>query len=120
MSFFHSLYTAFEGLVYVVKTERNARLHLLAAILALLLGILLGVSNSELAAIFFAIILVFLSEIMNTAVEKTLDLVEPAKNEKVRIIKDIAAGAVLVSSIGALAIGAAIFTPYIVSLLWHP
>lgn len=116
--FIKSLYTAFQGVVYVVQMEHNARLHLLIAIVALLLGVLFKVSNSELAAIFFAIILVFTTEIVNTALEKTLDIVESGHSEQVRIIKDIAAGAVLVTAIGAVAIGVAIFGPYIVELVW--
>jgi diacylglycerol kinase (ATP) len=116
--FWQSLTTAFLGVVYVVRIERNARLHLIAAVIALTLGVVLGISNAELAAIFFAIILVFTSEIVNTALEKTLDLIEPQHSAQVRIVKDIAAGAVLVTAIGALAIGAAIFLPYIEDLLF--
>ncbi|HUC20983.1 MAG TPA: diacylglycerol kinase family protein [Candidatus Polarisedimenticolaceae bacterium] len=116
--FIRSIYTAFTGLVFVVRIERNARLHLIFALIALGLCIVLGVSNTELAAIFFAIILVFTSEIINTALEKTLDLIEPNHHAQVRIIKDIAAGAVLVTSIGAVAIGAAIFLPYIGNIFW--
>jgi diacylglycerol kinase len=118
-AFMRSLYTAFQGLVYVVKIERNARFHLIIAIATLLLAVILQVSNAELAAIFFAIILVFTAEVVNTAIEKTLDLVKPEQNEQVRIIKDIAAGAVLVSAIGAAGIGLAIFAPYILEHLWH-
>jgi diacylglycerol kinase len=117
--FLTSLYTAFGGLVIVVRTERNARIHLGLAVLALVLSAALGVSNAQLAAIFFAIILVFLAEIMNTALEKTLDLIDLHDNDQVRLIKDIAAGAVLVTAIGALAIGAAIFVPYLTELRWH-
>ena len=116
--FIKSLITAFYGVVFVVRVERNARLHLLIAVAALITGILLGVSNAELAAIFFAIILVFTSEIVNTALEKTLDLIEPKHNSQVRIIKDIAAGAVLVTAIGAAAIGIAIFLPHVLELIW--
>jgi len=116
--FIRSLRTAFGGLVHVVRVERNARFHLVIAVLALLLAKALQVSNTELAAIFFAIILVFLAEIVNTAIEKTLDLVEPGHNEQVRIIKDIAAGAVLVTAVGAFAIGIAVFGPYVTGVLW--
>jgi diacylglycerol kinase len=118
-SFLRSLYTAFQGVVYVVRVERNARLHLLFALCALALGVALQVTNAELAAIFFAIIIVFTAEVVNTALEKTLDLIEPAQNEQVGIIKDIAAGAVLVSAIGAAAIGIAIYLPYILEIVWH-
>jgi diacylglycerol kinase (ATP) len=111
--------TAFAGVVHVVKSERNARIHLLAAILAIMAGVVLDVSNAELAAIFFAIMIVFVAEIVNTAIEKTLNLVHPAQNDQVRIVKDIAAAAVLVAAIGALGIGIAIFYPYLLEILWR-
>jgi diacylglycerol kinase len=117
--FFNSLYTAFQGIVYVIKVERNARLHLIIAVITLVFAVALQVTNAELAAIFFAIILVFTAEIVNTALEKMLDLIEPEFNDQVRVIKDIAAGAVLVSAIGAAAIGLAIFAPYILEHLWR-
>ena len=117
--FLYSLWTAFMGVVFVVRVERNARLHLIISVLVLGFAVFLGVSNAELAAVFFACLLVFTTEVVNTGLEKTLDLIEPGHHEQVRIVKDIAAGAVLVASIGALAVGAAIFTPYIVELLWH-
>lgn len=113
-NFSRSLYTAFMGVVFVVRVERNARIHLVFAVAALFLGVMLGISDTELAAIFFAIILVFTTEVFNTALEKTLDLIEPQHNEQVRIIKDIAAGAVLVTAIGAIAIGAAVFLPHLI------
>ncbi len=116
--FIRSLYTAFTGLVFVVRVERNARLQLIFALIALAACVILGVTNAELAAIFFAIILVFTTEVVNTALEKTLDLIEPKSHPQVRIIKDIAAGAVLVTAIGAVAIGGAIFLPYVGNLLW--
>lgn len=116
--FLHSLYTAFQGLTYVVRVEQNARIHLILALLALALGVILRISDAELAAVFFAIILVFTSEVVNTALEKTLDLIEPKQNDQVRIIKDIAAGAVLVTAVGAAAIGVAIFLPHILELTW--
>lgn len=116
--FLRSLHTAFDGLVYVLRMERNARFHLIIAVLTLLLAVVLQVSNPEMAAIFFAIIIVFVSEIVNTAIEKILDLIEPGHNQQVRIIKDIAAGAVLVSAVGAAAIGVAVFGPYVTGLIW--
>lgn len=118
VKFGKSLLTAFQGLVYVVRIERNARFHLIIAVLTLLLAVILGVSNAELAAIFFAIIVVFVAEVINTAIEKMLDIIEPKHSEDVRIIKDIAAGAVLVAAIGAAAIGLAIFVPYLTESLW--
>ena len=103
-------------LKYVIQHESNAPLHLLSAFVALVLGLELRVSNAELAAIFFAIVIVFLAEIINTAFEKTLDIVSPGHHPQVKIIKDMAAGAVLVAVIGAGIIGVMIYTPYIVRL----
>lgn len=116
--FLRSLRTAFNGLIYVLRMERNARFHLIIAVITLLLAVILQVSNAEMAAIFFAIIIVFVAEIVNTAIEKILDLIEPGHNQQVRIIKDIAAGAVLVSAVGAAAIGIAVFGPYVAGLIW--
>ena len=106
------------GLWYILRHERTARLHIVAAIASLSLGLVLQVSNTELAAIFFAIILVFLAEILNTAIEKMLDLVHPDQSPRVALIKDMAAGAVLVTSLGAALMGGVIFLPYILGLLW--
>jgi diacylglycerol kinase (ATP) len=110
---------AFIGVAHILRMERNARIHLLTAILVMALGVYLDVSPGELAAIFFAIIIVFLSEIINTALEKTLDLIEPEHNGKVAIIKDMAAGAVLIASLGSAIIGFVIFRPYIIDWLWR-
>jgi diacylglycerol kinase (ATP) len=112
--FFRSLYTAFTGVVFVVRVERNARFHLIIALVVFIASIAFGISNAELAAVFLAVILVFTAEIVNTALEKTLDLIEPSTNQQVRVIKDMAAGAVLVTAIGAAAIGIAVFGPYVV------
>lgn len=116
--FLRSLLTAYQGVLYVLREERNARLHLVIAVLVLGAGLFFGVSNTELAAIFFAIIMVFTAEIVNTSLEKVLDLIDPAHNEQVKIIKDMAAGAVLVTALGAAAIGIAIFLPYLAGLVW--
>lgn len=104
---------AFKGLWYVLRYERNARIHLVAAVFAFGLGVYLHVSDVELAAIFFAIIIVFLAEIFNTAIEKTLDLIDQERNLRIMIIKDMAAGAVLVAASAAAVMGIVIFGPYI-------
>ncbi len=117
--FGQSMMHALHGIKHVFAHERNARIHLLAAVLAFLLGVLLGVSDIELAAVFFAVILVFLAEIFNTAVERILDLVEPNQNPKVKLIKDMAAGGVLVAAAAATVIGVAVFAPYMIRMVWE-
>lgn len=104
---------ATQGLLYVVKYERNARIHLLLALSALILGLVLDLTNAELAGVFFAVILVFLAEVVNTAIEKTLDLIDQNHNPQIMIVKDMAAGAVLVAALGAIVIGVVTFTPHL-------
>lgn len=118
MDLIKSFYYSLLGLAYIVKSERNARIHMLMAILVLCLGLLLNVSDTELAAIFFAVVLVFLAEIVNTAFEKTLDLIDTEHNPQIKVIKDMAAGAVLVTAVSAAMIGIVIFLPPIIRLIW--
>lgn len=106
------------GLRYILKSERNARIHLASAILVMLAGLLLELNNRELAAIFFAVLIVFLAEIFNSAIEKVLDIIKPEHSAEVKLVKDMAAGAVLVASVGALILGIAIFYPVILERLW--
>lgn len=100
------------------RHERNARVHLAMAMLAFLLGLMLKVSAAELAAVFFAVIIVFLAEVFNTAIERTLDLIDGRENPRIKLIKDMSAGAVLIAAVAALVVGVAIFTPYILELIW--
>ena len=106
---------ALEGLVYVLKTEGNSRVHLFATILVLGLGFGFGVSRLEWVALLVAIALVWVAEIMNTALEMLCDFVEPERSDAIRRSKDAAAGAVLVAALVAAGIGALIFWPYIFS-----
>ena len=120
MGVINSFNYALRGISHILRLERNARIHLVIAVIVLLAGVLLKLSVLELAAIFFAILTVFLAEIANTALEKTLDLIQPQPHENIRMVKDMAAGAVLVAAIGAAAIGAVIFWPYIMEAVWRP
>ena len=102
----------------MLRHERNARAHLVFAVIAFVLGLLLKVSNAELAAVFFAVIIVFLAEIFNTAIERTLDLVEPNEHPMVKTIKDMSAGAVLLAAVAAAMVGLAIFAPKLIGMVW--
>ncbi len=117
-TFLRGLTHALHGVLHVLKHERNARIHLGFAVVAFLLGVGLELSAVELAAVFFAVILVFVAEIFNTAIERTLDLIDIEENPKIKLIKDMAAGGVLVAAAAAAMIGVAIFAPHIVELLW--
>jgi len=104
-----SFNSAIEGFIYVLKTQRNMRLHFLIAILALLLGIYLNLEKLEALLLLVTICFVLLAEMMNTAIEMNIDLISDNYNPMARIIKDIAAGCVLVASLNAFIVGYFLF-----------
>jgi diacylglycerol kinase (ATP) len=100
---------AFEGIVYVLRTQRNMQIHVAVAVVALVLGLLLEFSRVELALVIGAVSLVLVAEMMNTAVEAAIDAVVTTYHPIVKIAKDVSAGAVLVATANALAIGYLVF-----------
>ena len=113
-SFGHAL----RGLRRLIATEQNARIHLFATICLGYAAILFHLQALEAAVLFFAVVLVFAIEIINTAIEKLLDLVHPESHHQIAFIKDALAGAVLIASIIAAVVGFLIFYPHIRDL-WH-
>ena len=108
---------AFKGLKYVLSSERNARLHLLLAVLALVASIALRIGLEEWLFVVISISLVFFAEIVNTAIEKTLDLISQENNQMVKLIKDMMAAGVLVTAIGAVVVAVIIFVPRLILLI---
>lgn len=106
-SFGHAL----RGIRVLFKSQVNARLHLLAATLVIALGWGLQVSATEWLGLVLAMAAVFTAEALNTALELVVDLVSPEWNALARDAKDVAAGAVLLASIGALVVGGLVFLP---------
>jgi diacylglycerol kinase (ATP) len=96
---------AYRGLIYAVRTQRNMRIHVVIAALVLIGSLLVGVSKLELAALIFVILFVFITELFNTALEFAVDLVTKEYHPLAKLAKDISAGAVLVSSVGAVLVG---------------
>lgn len=104
---------AVRGLIFVLKFEKNARIHLFSAMVVAITAILLRMPVDHFAALMLGVLLVFLAEVINTAIEKTLDLLHPEQNEVVRIVKDISAGAVLIAALGAFSIGVLVAANYL-------
>ncbi len=104
---------AIEGILHAAKTERHLRYHFYAAVLILLLSLILGITRSEFIAIAIVAIIVLSVEMLNTAIEATVDIIFKEYDNRAKIIKDIAAGAVLTASIGAAVVGYIIFLPYL-------
>ena len=100
---------AFEGIIHVLRTQRNLRLHFLAAILVFVAAIALGVSRLQLIALVLAIAFVLVAEMLNTAIEGVIDLSTTSFDPHAKLAKDIAAGAVLIASIAALGVGYLVF-----------
>jgi diacylglycerol kinase len=106
---------AFRGLWYALCTQRHVRIHILAAILAVTLGIILRISALEFAIIFIAITGVFTTEMLNTVAELCVDLASLQYHPLAKIAKDVAAGAVLANAILAIVIGGFVFVPHIIA-----
>ena len=104
---------AFEGLAWFFKREHNAWIHGIATILVLLMCFVFKISGIEFVAVLFAIALVLIAEIINTAIEKIMDHLSPSHHPAVKIIKDVAASAVLIAAIVAVIVGSIIFIPKI-------
>ena len=102
---------ALNGLKILIKEEHNARIHLLAACCVSIAGVVFQISAPEWLAIIFCIGWVFALELINSAIENTANVISKEKNETIKKIKDLSAGAVLVAAIASAVIGLIIFLP---------
>jgi diacylglycerol kinase len=117
IAFLNSFVYAWHGLVYAVRTQRNARVHMILGSAAIILGLLLRISPLEFAMLFVAITLVFIAEMFNTVAEACIDLVTTEYHPLARIAKDVAAGAVLLNAMLSVVIGVLVFTPHLLALI---
>ncbi|GAB3795393.1 diacylglycerol kinase family protein [Virgibacillus kimchii] len=102
---------AWNGLKQVTKLERNFQIHLVFAVIIIIFGFLFQLTRLEWAIIIFAIGFVLVTELINTVIEKVIDYIKPDIHPTAKLIKDYAAGAVLVTAITAVLIGMIIFVP---------
>lgn len=116
-AFLMSFVYAWRGLVYAVRTQRNARVHMILGASAIILGLLLRISPVEFAMIFVAITLVFIAEMFNTVAEACIDLVTSDYHPLARVAKDVAAGAVLLNAMLSVVIGVLVFMPHLLPLI---
>lgn len=113
----HPFRCALEGIEDAISTQRHLRIHLVVAGFVALFGLLLGLPYADLVLLLMAIALVVITELLNTAVELTVDLVSPAPHPIARRAKDIAAGAVLIAALVAAAVGLIILAPPLLRVL---
>jgi diacylglycerol kinase len=117
VEFLLSFYYAGAGVVHVALTQRNMRVHILIALATTLMGVWFAISLTEWAIISLAMGGVFGAEMVNTAVERLVDLVSPEYHNLAKVAKDSAAGAVLIMSIFASITGFLVFLPKLLPLL---
>ena len=112
-----SVKNCLDGIGYVTKSEKNFKREIALGIIALILSYILKIDKIEFIIVLTMICLVLTTEIINTAIERAVDLVTKEYHELARIAKDVSAGSVLVTSIFSLIIGIIIFIPKIITLL---
>jgi diacylglycerol kinase len=114
---FQTFLNAFKGIIFVLKTERNFQIEIIALLINLFLMVYFKTTTIESAIILMLCFSVLALELINTAIEKMADFVEPNFNPKIGIIKDIAAGAVLMAAILSVVVGFIIYRAYILELI---
>lgn len=117
-SLWHSFACAFSGLRDVVRGGRNAKIHIVIALVVIATGLWLKISRTDWAILLLTIGAVFAAEAANTALESVVDLVSPDHHELARRAKDCAAAAVLMLAIMAVAVGLLILGPPLATAIW--
>lgn len=112
-----SFKNAFEGLLWVLRTQHNYSIHIVLSIIALLLGLFLHISYYEFLIVILLIFSGLTIETVNTAIEEATDAIDTKWREDIKIAKDVAAGAMLIYSFGALVIALIIFVPKLLAYL---
>lgn len=115
--YLRSIRFAINGLLYALRTERNVQIWFGIAVLTLLFSIWMKVSQTEFLIILLWMSIIGTSEYLNTAIEKLSDRVTLEYDEEIKRVKDIAAGATFVASIGAIVSGLIIFVPKLIKVM---
>ncbi|HZR92835.1 MAG TPA: diacylglycerol kinase [Gaiellaceae bacterium] len=110
LSLIDSFNYAIEGLVHVLRTHRNMRIHFAVAIAVLVAAVWTGVTRFELIALLLAIAFVLIAEMINSAIEQAIDVATTSFDPLAKLAKDIAAGAVLIAAVNAVAVGYLVFS----------
>jgi diacylglycerol kinase len=107
---------AWNGIVQFLRKEPNAQIHLAASVFVIVLSVTLRVNKSEAIAVVFSMALVWITEMINTAIEKAMDFISVKTHTRIKFIKDVSAGAVLVAAVAALIVGSIVFIPKLMKL----
>jgi diacylglycerol kinase (ATP) len=107
---FDSFNYAFEGIIHVLRTQRNMRIHFVVAIGVIVLALTVAVSRIDLIALLISITFVLIAEMINSAIEGAIDVATTSFDPLAKLAKDVAAGAVLIASLNAVAVGYLVFS----------
>lgn len=118
-NFLQSFKCAMNGIKYVFSSQRNILIQVYIGIIAIVLGFLFKITEIEWLVLILTIVFVILSEFINTSIETTVDLITEEYNEKAKIAKDVAAGAVLISAICSIIVGFIIFSGRIINFIFR-
>ncbi|MER3471166.1 MAG: diacylglycerol kinase [Chitinophagaceae bacterium] len=113
---FKSFTYAWGGVKLLFQSEHNTIIHLVLTVIAVVAGFMLSISRIEWIALIIVIAMVWTAELFNTAIEKTMDFITKERLLQIKLIKDVAAAAVLITAIAAVVVGLLIFIPKIISL----
>jgi len=115
-SLFGSIKYAFQGIWHALKNNRNLRIAFMAAVLVIILGLYFQVTTIEMIILLITILLVILTEMINTSIEEMVNLITTEHKMEAKIAKDVAAGMVLTAVIGSVVLGVYVFAPYVLRL----
>ena len=107
---FDSFNYAFEGIIHALRTQRNLRIHFVIAAVVLVCALAVGVAKIELIVLLISITFVLIAEMLNTAIEGAIDVSTTSFDPMAKLAKDVAAGAVLIATVNAIAVGYLVFS----------
>ncbi|HSW87960.1 MAG TPA: diacylglycerol kinase family protein [Candidatus Saccharimonadales bacterium] len=110
---------AIDGLVLALEENQNLRIHFIVAVVIMIASIALQISRFEMGILGIMILLVISTEMLNTSVEKMVDLITNEHRKEAKFAKDVAAGMVLINAVGSVIVGSVIFIPHLISLFHH-
>ncbi len=119
LSRLESFNAAIEGIILATKTEKNMKIHFSAALAAIILALFLKVSKIDILFVLVSVFFVLFAETLNTSIEYLADFISKEHSEEIAAVKNLAAGAVLLSAFGSFVVGYIIFSKYLYYLIYY-
>jgi diacylglycerol kinase (ATP) len=107
---FNSFNYAIEGIIHVLRTQRNMRIHVVIALVVVVFALIVNVTRFELIVLLISITFVLIAEMINSAIESAIDIATTSFDPMAKLAKDVAAGAVLIAAVNAMAVGYLVFS----------